>query len=389
MSYQFFHIEAYSLVAKSYEREITIKKGAKAGEKKTKKTETRSLKEIMEEQARIDEACPHVDDPRRPGLLYGVPPMEVLPLAEEWADQAKDSRGYKMKSDGNVALVGVASLPREMEDDFPEFAEVTLKFLKEKYGDRLKSVVVHDDEPHPHLHFTVIPRKGERFDDIHEGLKAKNEAKKNNQKGKAQNLAYVGAMQKLQDEFHNKVGIKTGLTRIGPGRRRLTRDAWQAEQKQAKAFANAKAVAASGYRAGIKKAKTEATEIVAQAQEKAKGLGVKMAGWFSGLAGGWHEPSAKAKAEATKVKAEAQKAQEEAQKAQEEAEKVKAKAKKEADQRVANVANQLTEERTKTKDLAEELRKAQEQANDLAKRLALYEDPTKGTDHNSGGKFKK
>ena len=60
-------------------------------------------------------------------------------------------------------------------------------------------------------------------------------------------------MQKLQDEFHNKVGIKTGLTRIGPGRRRLTRDAWQAEQKQAKAFANAKAVAASGYRAGIKK----------------------------------------------------------------------------------------------------------------------------------------
>ena len=85
----------------------------------------------------------------------------------------------------------------------------------------------------------------------------------------------------------------------------MTRDAWQAEQKQAKAFANA-AVAASGYRAGIKKAKAEATEIVAQAQEKAKGLGVKMSGWFSGLAGGWHEPSAKAKAEATKVKAEAQ-----------------------------------------------------------------------------------
>ena len=112
----------------------------------------------MEEQARIDEACPHVDEPRRPGLLYGVPPMEVLPLAEEWADQAKDARGYKVKKDGNVALVGVASLPREMEDDFPEFAEVTLKFLKEKYGDRLKSVVVHDDEPHPHLHFTVIPQ---------------------------------------------------------------------------------------------------------------------------------------------------------------------------------------------------------------------------------------
>ena len=39
-----------------------------------------------------------------------------------------------MKKDGNVALVGVASLPREMEDDFPEFAEATLKFLKEIRG---------------------------------------------------------------------------------------------------------------------------------------------------------------------------------------------------------------------------------------------------------------
>lgn len=385
MGYQFFHIETYSLVAKSYEREIKIKKGPKEGQTEIKKTETRSLKEIMEEQARIGDSFPHVDVPKVPVLLYGVPPMDVLEIAEEWADQAKDARGYKMKKDGNVALIGVASLPREMEDDFPEFAETTLKWLNEKYGDRLKSVVVHDDEPHPHLHFTVIPRPGERFDDIHEGLKAKNEAKKNNQKGKIQNIAYIEAMRKVQDDFYNKVGIKTGLTRLGPGRRRLTREQWKKEQQQAKAFANAKAVAASGYRAGIKKAKADATEIVAQAQEKAKGLGVKMSGWLAGLAGGWHKPSQQAIAEATQVKAEAQKAQEEAKKAQEEAEKVKAKAKKEADERVANVANQLTEERTKTKDLESELKKAQEQANDLAKRLALYEknDPT------NGNKFKK
>ena len=78
-------------------------------------------------------------------------------------------------------------------------------------------------------------------------------------------------MQKLQDEFHNKVGIKTGLTQVAqvvavwlvmPGKQ---------SKKQAKAFANAKAVAASGYRAGIKKAKAEATEIVAQAQRKRRG----------------------------------------------------------------------------------------------------------------------
>lgn len=396
MGYQFFHIETYARVAKSYEREITIKKGSRAGQKEIKKTETRSLEEIMGEQARIEQDCPHVGDPRRPGLLYGVPPMEVLAIADEWADQAKDSRGYKMKSDGSVAIVGVASLPREMEDDFPEFAEATLKWLKAKYGDRLKSVVVHDDEPHPHLHFTVIPRKGERLDDIHEGLKAKSEAKKNNQKGKAQNLAYIGAMRKLQDDFYEKVAMRSGLTRLGPARTRDTRSVWQAKQQEAEALAkklkaieDAKKMASSGYRAGVKKgvqeAQAQAVEIVAQAQKKAKGLG----NWLAGLTSGWHEPSKKAKAEADKVKTEAQKAQEEAQKVLQEAEKVKAKAKKEADQRVATVANQLTEERTKTKDLEEELRKAQEQANDLAKRLALYEEPTKGTDHNGGGKFKK
>ena len=110
MAYQFFHIEAYSLQAKSYEREITIKKEPRQARKKTKKTETRSIKEIMEEQARIDEACPHVDEPRRPGLLYGVPPMEVLPLAEEWADQAKDARGYKVKKKMAMWLLWVLLL---------------------------------------------------------------------------------------------------------------------------------------------------------------------------------------------------------------------------------------------------------------------------------------
>ena len=392
MGYQFFHIEAYARVAKSYEREITIKKGSRAGQKEIKKTETRSLEEIMGEQARIEQDCPHVGDPRRPGLLYGVPPMEVLAIADEWADQAKDSRGYKIKKDGSVAIVGVASLPREMEDDFPEFAEATLKWLKAKYGDRLKSVVVHDDEPHPHLHFTVIPRKGERLDDIHEGLKAKSEAKKNNQKGKAQNLAYIGAMRKLQDDFYEKVAMRSGLTRLGPARTRDTRSVWQAKQQEAEALAkklkaieDAKKVASSGYRAGVKKgvkeAQEQAQEIINQAQKKAKGLG----NWFAGLASGWHEPSKKAKAEADKVKTEAQKAQEEAQKVLQEAEKVKAKAKKEADQRVANVANQLTEERTKNEALESELKKAQERTKELAEMLALYEK----NQLSNGQKFKK
>ena len=269
----------------------------------------------MEEQARIDEASLHVDDPRRPGLLYGVPPMEVLAMADEWADQAKDSRGYKMKSDGSVAIVGVASLPREMEDDFPEIRRKHIEVVKkEKYGDRLKSVVVHDDEPHPHLHFTVIPRKGERLDDIHEGLKAKNEAKKNKQKGKVQNIAYIGAMRELQDNFYEKVAMRSGLTRLGPARTRDTRQVWKAKQQNAEALAkklkaieDTKKVAASGYRAGVKKgvqeAQAQAIEIVAQAQKESQGVGKLVGRSSQWLA----RAKRRSKAEATKVKAEAQK----------------------------------------------------------------------------------
>lgn len=80
MSYQFFHIEAYSLVAKSYEREITIKKGSKAGQTEIKKTETRSLKEIMEEQARIEEACPMLRTLVALGSCMGCPPWRFYLL---------------------------------------------------------------------------------------------------------------------------------------------------------------------------------------------------------------------------------------------------------------------------------------------------------------------
>lgn len=138
---------------------------------------TQCTKGILAEQWREEGACPHIKNPSKPGLLYGIPPADVLPIIDEWAENSKDAQGRKLRKDGNCVLIGVASLPREMEDNFPEFAEDTLIWLKEKYGDRLKSVVYHNDEAHPHLHFTVVPRIGERFDDIHEGLKAKNKAK--------------------------------------------------------------------------------------------------------------------------------------------------------------------------------------------------------------------
>ena len=366
MSYQFIHFDSYAREGSKQSKTVTKKNGDKI----TTTKQVKSIRQILEEQARIEEACPHIDHPRRPGLLYGVPPMEVLPMVEDWADNAKDAQGRKLRKDGLCSLVGVASLPREMEDDFPQFAEDTLDWLKEKYGDRLKSVVVHDDEAHPHLHFTVVPRIGERFDDIHDGYKASKQVKQEGKKKGEQNLAYIEAMRAVQDDFSNRVAMFHGLTRIGPGRRRLTRDQWKAEKAQARFFANAKAVAKvaskQGYKDGIHKAEEKAKAIIQEAQEQAKGLGSKFGGWLAGLAGAWHKPTAEALAEVEKAKKEADKEKKKA-------ETYAQKAKEWADQRVATVGNQITVQKEKTKDLERGLEKEQEKSKELGEVVSWYE----------------
>lgn len=353
--YQFIHVDAYGREGSSQTKTSMNKHGAKV----TTTTKSRSAKEMLAEQWREEGACPHIKEPRKPGLLYGVKPMEVLPIIDEWADQARDAQGRKLRKDGHCALIGVASLPREMEDNFPEFAEDTLVWLKEKYGDRLKSVVVHDDEAHPHLHFTVVPRLGERFDDIHEGLKAKNEAKKNNKKAGEQNLAYIGAMRAMQDEFSKKVAMGHGLTRIGPGRRRLTRAQWKAEKAQAAFFADAKAqhkaARKSGYKMGLK-----------QAEEKTKALGAKVGTWFAGALGGFHKPTAQALEQV-------EKAQQEAEKKKKKADAYAKQAKEWADKRVATVGNQITLEKSKSAELEKEVESKDKKLEDQAVLIHWYQ----------------
>lgn len=366
-SYQFIHVDAYGREGSTQTKISMDKHGAKV----TTTTKSRSAKEILSEQWREDGACPHIKNPGEPTLLYGVPPQDVLPIMNEWADQAKDAQGRKLRKDGNCVLIGVASLPRAMEDQFPEFAEDTLEWLKEKYGDRLKSVVVHNDESHPHLHFTVVPHIGERFDEIHEGIRAKNEAKKNNKKAGDQNYAYKEAMRAFQDEFSKKVAMAHGLTRIGPARRRLTRAQWHAERKQAAFFADAKsqhrAVRENAYKVGLKKAEVKAQEIIANAQKQAAAIGAKFGGWLAGFSDTWHKPSAQAIAQAEKIK-------EDAETEKKKSEKIKKDAVDWANKRVAEVANQLTIEKTKNNNLISELNSAEKTIYELSQGLKIYQE---------------
>ena len=350
-SYQFIHVDSYGREGSTQTKTSMDKHGAKV----TTTTKSRSASDILNEQWRVDGACPHIENPRKPGLLYGVEAAEVLPIMNQWADQAKDAQGRKLRKDGHCILIGVASLPRSMEDNFPEFAEDTLIWLKEKYGDRLKSVVVHDDEAHPHLHFSVVPNIGEKFEDIHDGFKASKKAKTDGKLKSDQNYAYKEAMRNYQDEFSKNVAMAHGLTRIGPGRRRLTRSQWHAEKKQAAYFANAKNMAM-----------VQAKEIILSAQKEAQSIGVKVASAFTGAINGWHSPSAKAIATAEKIKFEAEKLQEETKKNAEATKKI-------ADQRVATVGNQITEQLIKNKNLERELKIAEEKISSLATISNWYE----------------
>ena len=292
MAYQFIHVEAYS---------------REASKQKSKGKGGLNVRQVIAEAGREPGNCPHVDQAQPPAIIFGSLDQAEAE-AMSWAEQATDQQGRKLRKDGHCLLAGVVSLPRSEGESWAEFEKRSTAYLQAKYEDRLKAVIAHHDEEHPHIHFYAVPRKGERFEAIHEGQKAAKQAKAEGKLKGEQNAAYIGAMRGLQDDFSKKVGQPLGLARLGPGRRRLTRKAWQAEQAQAKALAEVERTAkkrhehykAQGKAQGLAQGK-------AQAEAEAQALGSKVGAVVTGFASRWHKPSkqAEAKAEATKAEAQA------------------------------------------------------------------------------------
>lgn len=217
--YQFIHVEAY----------------ARQSSKANRKERKRSAAEIVGEAERAPGHYErHVREPKPPTILHGVAPSAALAEAEEVAETVKDAQGRKLRKDAPILLAGVVSVDASNAERWPAIRDDSIRFLKGKYGDRLRSVVEHTDEAHPHLHFYVVPKAGERALDLHPGHAAKKAAgsRKDTPAGEL-NAAYCEAMTAFQVEYEAAVGVWHGLTRIGPQRRRLTRKGWQAEKKAA------------------------------------------------------------------------------------------------------------------------------------------------------------
>jgi hypothetical protein len=187
-------------------------------------------------------------------VLFGQSPIEAFALASTRADQALNERGHKLRCDSPVVAVGVASWPdtvAEVEDApqkmaaYEHWRALTIAWLAGKWGEHLQCIVEHLDEPHPHLHWVVIPDLQEngllQIQSVHPGYEANAASKARGETKREQKEAYKAAMKALQDHYYENVAAHCGLTRLGPRRQRLNRQEWLEQQRQAKYLASTRA----------------------------------------------------------------------------------------------------------------------------------------------------
>ncbi|MBB3408523.1 Skp family chaperone for outer membrane proteins [Rhizobium sp. BK316] len=274
MGYQFIHLESYARKADA--------KG-------------RSTDFIFSEASRKPEASVHVANPLPPVVVYGLGVQEVQEMHDAAASAAtitvKGGHVRKVAKDKKTLHTVVASYPATMAEihadpakraEAEEWEKRTIAWLRSQYGDDLKSAIRHEDESHYHLHAYIVPvdEPGMSALKYHPGVSAKRkimsvgpaEGEDAKALGKRADAAYKAAMREWQDSYHEAVAVPCGLTRLGPQRRRLTREEWQREQVQAEALQKtvqqAKRVKASGDQF-IARVKNEADAIrTAAARDK-------------------------------------------------------------------------------------------------------------------------
>ncbi|HHC7275305.1 TPA: plasmid recombination protein [Vibrio campbellii] len=192
-----------------------------------------ALESVVNEGMRVDGYCPHVLNPQRPEILYGIDPRDVPKIAIERAAQARDKLGRRIRKDSPLMLAGIASVGSESSVELKDFLNLSIKFLRRKYGNNLMSIILHLDEPHPHIHFYCVPSNtnGEfKMSEIHDGIRARDQCSGGRKK---KENAYKKAMRAFQDEYYSSVSAALGMLRIGPKLQRLSRKEWKAQKAQA------------------------------------------------------------------------------------------------------------------------------------------------------------
>lgn len=271
MSYQFAHLETYS--------------------RKPNKEGVNTQFVFDEASRREPSACRHVENPEKPGLVYGMDISDLEKLHNDMCDAATTTNANgqtrKIRKDQHTLCTVVLSYPEDPEPgtaSYQEWEKRSVNWLKEKYGDDLKTVIRHTDEAHPHIHAYILPDDA-RAKDLHPGYSAKVSAMDEAMAGgmskkaanKESNSAYREAMREWQDSYYEAVGRPCGLTRIGPGKRRLSRAEHTAEKAQEKRNREAVLLQESARRLD-QKTRDEARKVAEKSQILEEEVGD---GWFA------------------------------------------------------------------------------------------------------------
>lgn len=194
--------------------------------------------EILAEAIREPGHCDHVPHPAPPTICQGSIDQVTEAISKFIDSQQVEVRlkggakaVRKARADSPSMAAGVISFPRDRIAEWPAFRDHAIGQLEERYGDRLRCVLEHLDERHPHIHFYLVPRPGESFGVVHDGYEASRDARK--KPGNKIRSAFNGAMSAWQDWVQSAICDPFALARIGPGRRRLTRRGWELEQEAA------------------------------------------------------------------------------------------------------------------------------------------------------------
>jgi hypothetical protein len=233
--FQFIRIEAYAAVSGASQQ-----LGRQADDSSAKRIRP-SMMQIIAEAFRVESASPHVSFPTVPKLMFGLPQNELELHLNQLKASGKDKLGRKTRRDALLLLAGVASYPQNEavadQKSFEHWLTITISFLKTKYGENLKSIVLHTDEANPHIHFFCTPTQKpsgeiEHIGTIHDGIGASSAIKTDS--SKVRKYAYDKAMRNYQQEYHTEVGLKVGMTRIGPRQTGMPRKQWLQTQDAAK-----------------------------------------------------------------------------------------------------------------------------------------------------------
>lgn len=246
-----------------------------------------SVAQVIAEATRDPAYSTHVGHPAPPRVLIGNPGtfeadhdahVAARATRVELADGSVRSRSIRKDRHTMASVIMSYPVPRaaiitdEARAKLASWERRNLEWLRDTYGDQLRVVLAHDDEPQPHLHAWILPDDpGADATILHPGKTAKKQAEAEAKAAgsepreavKIGNRALKEAMTDWQDHYYQAVGVLEGLTRTGPKRRRLNREQWKAE----------KAAAASNALA-LKRAE-EAEAIRASADEHAASVHAK------------------------------------------------------------------------------------------------------------------